>query len=280
MCTVSPVDEERDHTTGALGSGIRDLPSQLGTVRTSPPTRAHPTQIEARGVRRPDYTLEIGAFRRPRHQTRLFQLVDLKPPGFRRIWLVRVRAHDFQISVWAQSYQTVPRAQSEMLTSGSHLHTKQSLDVINPAGQIRTGKDQVINCPNGRLHQTRNAPLEQRGREQLLIVSHEQLRPDPDRGRPELPRATEQQGEQLFVGGPGRRQVDVEDLLSFGDSQLCDAVQDSQGGFASNRLPGGALYDTVANPVLRKKLLRAFAALSARSVVPPFELGRHDVLLR
>lgn len=94
----------------------------------------------------------------------------------------------------------------------------------------------------------------------------------------ELPRAAQHHAQELLVRGPGVLQVDVDTLFAFGHEEVGDALQQLQCGFRLDGVLTGALYLPVGDVVLRKKLLRAFAARSARAVVAPLEVAAHACL--
>ena len=66
-------------------------------------------------------------------------------------------------------------------------------------------------------------------------------------------------------------QVHVQDLLASRDTQSGGALQHVERFMAFDGGARSALHQAVFNAVLRKKLLRAFAALSARPVVSPID---------
>lgn len=66
-------------------------------------------------------------------------------------------------------------------------------------------------------------------------------------------------------------QIEVQDFASLGHMKMLDALEDLQRGRAEDRLLRRVLKRAVVDSVLRKKLLRALAALSSRAVVPPVE---------
>jgi hypothetical protein len=67
-------------------------------------------------------------------------------------------------------------------------------------------------------------------------------------------------------------------LLSFCHVKVREALQESDGAFGVDGVLG-ILNRTVFYVVLRKKLLRAFTAGSARAVVTPFQFVFHGRLL-
>ena len=66
-------------------------------------------------------------------------------------------------------------------------------------------------------------------------------------------------------------EIEVKDLAPLGHSKMCDAIERIERRLAEDRLLGGILNRAIDDPVLSKKLLRAFAALSPWTVVPPVE---------
>ena len=96
----------------------------------------------------------------------------------------------------------------------------------------------------------------------------------PDGGRPQLSRPAEEQLEKRGPGGSIAREIEMKHLVSLGHVKMLDALEHGQGRLSDDRLLRGALNHTVGDGVLRKKLLRAFAALSPGAVVPPVERAR------
>ncbi len=66
-------------------------------------------------------------------------------------------------------------------------------------------------------------------------------------------------------------QIEVNDPASFGHVETFDPLEDLQRAVAGDRLLRCVLNHAVVDPVLRKKLLRALAALSSGAVIPPIE---------
>ena len=66
-------------------------------------------------------------------------------------------------------------------------------------------------------------------------------------------------------------QIEVKDLLALGHDQMFDALQRGQRSFAFDGLLGGVLNRVALDVVRRKKLLRAFTALSSGAEVLPAE---------
>lgn len=122
---------------------------------------------------------------------------------------------------------------------------------------------------------TRHPGSEERVLQQVFVVPHQQPTTDPARGGPELPRPPEHEVQQLIVLGPVRREIEPEDVPALRDPELVDPLEDGKRLGALDgrcvRAPQGAVLDSM----LRKKLLRLFAALSARAVVPPLECLDH-----
>ncbi len=78
------------------------------------------------------------------------------------------------------------------------------------------------------------------------------------------------------------RQGEVKDLASLGYVEMLDALEKAQSSLADDRILRRALNLTVVDVVLRKKLLRALAALSSGAVIPPVERPagwRHGCIL-
>lgn len=69
-------------------------------------------------------------------------------------------------------------------------------------------------------------------------------------------------------------QIEVKDLASLGHLKMVDALEEVQRGLAEDRLLRCVLNRAFVDPVLRKKLLRTFAALSSGAVIPPVESSR------
>jgi len=71
----------------------------------------------------------------------------------------------------------------------------------------------------------------------------------------------------------------VKDGLPLRHEKVGHALEHRQGSRTRQRFLGRRLHDAVADIVLRKKLLRSFAALSAGAVVAPLQGGGHSRLL-
>ncbi len=84
--------------------------------------------------------------------------------------------------------------------------------------------------------------------------------------------------QDLLVGRTGVGQVEVNRLLPLCHIEICDPLQKGQSSIGVHRI-FGLLDRAVFDVVLRKKLLRAFAAGSARAVVPPLQSAGHGRLL-
>ena len=84
--------------------------------------------------------------------------------------------------------------------------------------------------------------------------------------------------QDLIVRRTGVGQIEVNRLLSLGHIEISDPFQKGQGSISVHGI-FGLLDRAVFDVVLRKKLLRAFAAGSARAVVPPLQSECHTVTL-
>ena len=75
----------------------------------------------------------------------------------------------------------------------------------------------------------------------------------------------------------------MKDLTSLGHVEMLDTLEHGQRSFARYGVPSRILNHAVMDGVLRKKLLRAFAALSSGAVISPVERPgrrRHRSVLR
>ncbi len=121
----------------------------------------------------------------------------------------------------------------------------------------------------------RSDELQQAALEQFPIIPYQERCSRPDGRCPQLPRAAEKHPQKLVVRGPHVCQIEVNYLASFGHVKTFDPLESLQRAVAGDRLLRCVLNHAVADPVLRKKLLRALATRSARAVIPPLErLGR------
>ncbi len=113
--------------------------------------------------------------------------------------------------------------------------------------------------------------LQQARLQEFNIVADEERRSCPDGRRSQLSRTAEKQSEKLGMGRAIGRQIEVEDLLSFGYVKMFDAFENGERCLPHDRFLRGVLNQAVPDVVRRKKLLRAFAALSSRAEVLPVE---------
>ena len=81
----------------------------------------------------------------------------------------------------------------------------------------------------------------------------------------------------LSGGAVGGGEVDADHLPAPGDAKLRHSFEQGDGFVRRHRVLGGVPGFGRFNAVLRKKLLRAFAAGSAGAVIPPFEVLAHSV---
>ena len=117
--------------------------------------------------------------------------------------------------------------------------------------------------------------LEQGRGQELTVVAHEEAILGPDRRRPEFPRATEKQLEQCCVPERLPCEVEVKGAPAPGYDELSDTLEDRKGRVALQRLPPRVLHGSILDAVLRKELLREFAASSAGPVITPLDALRH-----
>ena len=110
---------------------------------------------------------------------------------------------------------------------------------------------------------------QQLAREDLLVVTHEELRPRSESRSTQLAGPTQKQFQELRVARAVRNEIEVQNLLAFRYEEVGYPLEGGQRRPSFDRIARSALDLTIRNTVLRKKLLRAFATLSARAVVPP-----------
>ena len=117
---------------------------------------------------------------------------------------------------------------------------------------------------------------EDRG-EDVLVVPDHKGGADPHRRRTKLAPAADHQLHQLFIGRAIRgRKVHLHDCLPLRDPKLGHSLEQRERLGCVDGLFGRATRLRGLDSVLRKKLLRAFAARSAGAVVSPVEARGHS----
>ena len=108
----------------------------------------------------------------------------------------------------------------------------------------------------------------------VRVEPHDESGPLPNGRGSELPRSTHDQPQDLFIGGSSIGHIEMDGLLPLRHIQIRDPLQKVQGPISVDGILR-VLNLSVTYVILRKKLLRAFAAGSARAVVPPFQRLGH-----
>lgn len=108
-----------------------------------------------------------------------------------------------------------------------------------------------------------------------MVVPHPEARTSAKGRRSKLTGSSEEQAEKFVIAGPRLHQIHVDHTLALCDKQVEHAVQDGERRISRDRLFRRVVNRPSGNVVLRKKLLRVFAALSPTAVVSPLERNCH-----
>jgi len=116
---------------------------------------------------------------------------------------------------------------------------------------------------------------EQRFGEEIAVVPDNETVTGSNRRSSKFARTTEHVPQQIVVGGSFRRQIEVKRRFPLRHIQVLHAVQHGERSRSLDGVLARALDLSVGDFVLLEKLSSAFAACSARAVVPPLQTAGH-----